>query len=100
MKRLASSLAVFALLFVSACASEQEIAPPPPIPPQPVEKPLGVEIDAGGAERIKSDVTYLASPELGGRGTGEHGAELAAQFIAKRFADLHVAPFGDDGAGK
>ncbi len=95
MKRLASSFFVVALSLLSACASEQEIAPPPPMAPQPVEKPLGVEIDAGGAERIKTDVTYLASPELGGRGTGEHGAELASQFIAKRFAELHLAPLGD-----
>ena len=64
MKRLAS-LAVLFLALLPACA-EQEIAPPPPMPPQPVEQPLGVEIDAGGAARIKGDVTYLASPELGG----------------------------------
>ena len=37
--------------------------------------------------RLRSDMTYLASDELSGRDTGSEGLELAAQYIAKSYAD-------------
>ncbi len=44
-------------------------------------------------------MTYLASPALAGRGTGEEGARLAADFVAKRFEELHLVPYGARGEG-
>jgi Peptidase family M28/PDZ domain/PA domain len=67
---------------------------PPPIAPAP-PPPLAIDDDPASAARIAADVTALASPELGGRGTGEDGARRAADFVAKRFADLGLAPDGD-----
>lgn len=72
-------------------------APPPavaPSPPAPAA-PLAIAPDPRGAERIAADVRFLASAELGGRGTGDPGAKLAADFIARRFTDLKLAPLGD-----
>jgi hypothetical protein len=43
-------------------------------------------------------VTFLASDALRGRGTGDEGARLAADFVARRFADLGLAPEGDRAA--
>jgi hypothetical protein len=44
------------------------------------------------AERIKSDVGFLADDRLEGRGTGTRGHELAALYVAERFAALGLTP--------
>jgi len=43
------------------------------------------------------DVDYLASDELEGRGTGQPGIDLAADYIAEQFRDAGVKPAGDNG---
>lgn len=88
---------------VSACGPEPEpLTPPPPAPPEaPVSAkrapaaPLAVALDPAAAARFTADVGFLASPELAGRGTGDPGARAAADYIAKRFAELKLAPLGD-----
>ncbi|MFB3829770.1 MAG: M28 family peptidase [Bryobacteraceae bacterium] len=42
--------------------------------------------------RYVNDVRYLASPELGGRGTGTPGMEKAAQYIAAQFRSAGLKP--------
>ncbi|OWY72629.1 hypothetical protein B7486_06850 [cyanobacterium TDX16] len=42
-------------------------------------------------------VSYLASDELEGRGTGQEGIDKAAEYIADYFEDCGVKPAGDDG---
>src|SRR5215831_294605 len=49
------------------------------------------------AERIREHVKYLASDELEGRGMGQKGSELAAQYFAKEFGKYGLEPAGDDG---
>lgn len=44
-----------------------------------------------------SHVRYLASDELGGRMTGEKGAELAAEYIARCFEKAGLRPGGEEG---
>ena len=39
-------------------------------------------------ERLRAHITYLASDKLEGRRTGTSGANAAAEYIAKAFADL------------
>lgn len=63
-------------------------------PPEPAVRPLAIDDDPGGAARIAADIAYLASPELAGRGTGDEGARLAADFVVKRFAELKLVPGG------
>ena len=43
-------------------------------------------------ERLRAHVTYLASDKLEGRRTGTNGANAAAEYIAKEFADLKLKP--------
>lgn len=40
--------------------------------------------------RIQAAVKYLASDELEGRGVGTHGLDLAADYIARQFAELKL----------
>ncbi len=43
-------------------------------------------------DRLKKDVTYLASDELDGRRTGTEGATQAAKYIAAEFSKLGLKP--------
>jgi Zn-dependent M28 family amino/carboxypeptidase len=81
-----------ALLALAACAAEPPPLPPPAPTAAPAPPPLAVAADPAAAARIAADVTYLASPELAGRGTGDPGGRAAADFVLKRFRDLGLAP--------
>lgn len=52
---------------------------------------------AGGAARLSSDLTFLASDELAGRGVGSEGIAQAGEFIAKRFRELGFQTDSFDG---
>jgi hypothetical protein len=59
----------------------------------PAEAPLP-QIDK---EKIRAHVKYLSSDELEGRGTGQRGGDLAADYIGKQFASYGLKPAGDNG---
>ena len=46
-------------------------------------------------EKIREHVTYLASDELEGRGTGTPGEEKAALYVEQQFRRLKLQPMGD-----
>ena len=46
---------------------------------------------------MEEDVAYLASDSLLGRETGTKGEQMAADYLAKRFDDIGIAPKGTDG---
>ena len=48
-------------------------------------------------EHIRADVKYLASDALEGRGTGAHGGDVAAEYIAQQFQAAGLQPAGDNG---
>ena len=48
-------------------------------------------------ERMKRDITFLASDECEGRGPGTKGLDKAAEFIAKTFKDSGLKPGGKAG---
>ncbi len=48
-------------------------------------------------ERLKRDVTFLASDECEGRGPTTHGINLAADYIAAEFKKAGLAPGGVEG---
>jgi Zn-dependent M28 family amino/carboxypeptidase len=48
-------------------------------------------------ERIRAHVRFLADDLLEGRGTGQRGGDIAAQYIATQFGLLGLTPAGDDG---
>lgn len=47
--------------------------------------------------RLRADVETLASAEFAGRGTGQPGFKLAADFVAERMRALGLEPLGDQG---
>jgi Zn-dependent M28 family amino/carboxypeptidase len=49
------------------------------------------------ADTMRTHLTYLASDELGGRGTPSPGLDLAATYIAAQFRRAGLEPLGDDG---
>jgi Zn-dependent M28 family amino/carboxypeptidase len=49
------------------------------------------------ADRLKKDISYLASDKLKGRGTGSKGEKKAAKYIAGEFKKAGLSPKGTDG---
>ena len=45
-------------------------------------------------DQLKTDVAYLAADELEGRETGTKGEQMAADYLAQRFAALGLSPKG------
>jgi Zn-dependent M28 family amino/carboxypeptidase len=50
------------------------------------------------AGRIRADVKLLSSDAMEGRGTGAHGGELAAAYVAEQFKAAGLEPAGDNGS--
>ena len=48
-------------------------------------------------ERVRAHVRFLSHDLLEGRGTGQRGGDLAAEYIATQFALYGLKPAGDDG---
>lgn len=53
--------------------------------------------DGAAVARMRGDLTFLASNELEGRGAGTPSADVAAAWIAARFASLGLKPAGANG---
>src|SRR3989337_634400 len=49
------------------------------------------------AERIRAHVRFLSHDLLEGRGTGQRGGDLAAEYIAAQFALAGLKPAGENG---
>src|SRR5256712_10328541 len=64
-------------------------------PGRAAASPAGTpEIDK---EKIRAHVKFLASDLLEGRGTGQRGGDIAAEYIATQFALDGLKPAGDNG---
>src|SRR6266446_7443730 len=48
-------------------------------------------------EKIRAHVKYLSSDELEGRGTGQRGGDMAADYIGKKFASYGLKAAGENG---
>jgi TonB family protein len=48
-------------------------------------------------DKIRTTVKYLSSDELEGRGTGQKGGDVAADYIAAQFQKFGLKPAGDNG---
>jgi Zn-dependent M28 family amino/carboxypeptidase len=57
-------------------------------------EPASVHMDP---ENIRAHVKFLASDLLEGRGTGQRGGDIAAEYIAAQFALYGLRPAGDKG---
>src|SRR5258708_3922391 len=56
-----------------------------------------ISIETPDAEKIRAHVKFLASDLLEGRGTGQRGGDIAAEYIAAQFALYGLKPGGDKG---
>jgi hypothetical protein len=54
-------------------------------------------VELGAAERIQSDVAWLADPAREGRGVGTAGLAAAGAFLEQRLQALGLEPLGDAG---
>jgi Zn-dependent M28 family amino/carboxypeptidase len=85
MKRLGTFLSI---VIVSTCAAfaQNDI-------PAAAQKAM----NAIDAEKIRATVKYLSDDALQGRGTGQKGGDMAADWIAAQFKSYGLAPAGDHG---
>lgn len=99
-------LPILWLAFVACGPAGEPLTPPPPLPPDLPDTQASVKkrenpIETSDLARVGEDVKRLASDELAGRGTGEQGAQLAADLVEQRFKELGLEPFGDgEGAAR
>src|SRR5579864_1209431 len=54
-------------------------------------------MNAIDAEKIRATVKYLSDDALQGRGTGQKGGDMAADWIAAQFKSYGLVPAGDQG---
>jgi Zn-dependent M28 family amino/carboxypeptidase len=59
--------------------------------------PAFVALETINPEHIRWHVRYLSHDLLEGRGTGQRGGEVAAEYIATQFAEYGLKPAGDHG---
>jgi Zn-dependent M28 family amino/carboxypeptidase len=62
-------------------------------PPPDAQKAM----NAIDAEKIRATVKYLSDDALQGRGTGQKGGDMAADWIAAQFKSFGLMPAGDQG---
>ncbi|MSR48061.1 MAG: M20/M25/M40 family metallo-hydrolase [Planctomycetes bacterium] len=79
----------------SAVASAATVAEP--IAPLPADHPLQEALATITADDLRDYEKWLASDERMGRCAGEAGNDEAAEWIARQFDELGLAPLGDDG---
>ncbi len=93
-------LFVLALLGLAACQRDGAASAPTTTPAAATAATPPQAAPVAGspaARRIKADVDALADDRYQGRETGSHGYDLAADYVAARYAQLGLAAAGDDG---
>ncbi|WP_298581496.1 M28 family metallopeptidase [uncultured Luteimonas sp.] len=92
-----------AVLLLSAClaGSACQRAPSPAdagdaaaVPAPSTPRPAN---DTAAGQRIEADVRALADDAMDGREAGTSGYDRAAEYVARRYAELGLAPAGDAG---
>jgi Zn-dependent M28 family amino/carboxypeptidase len=78
----------------------------PPAPVAAKKEPVSVRLPSAAfaametidPEHIRWHVRYLSHDLLEGRGTGQRGGDIAAEYIATQFAEFGLKPAGDNGS--
>src|SRR6201981_267848 len=86
-------LKLFTLLFLGAIVVVSQVAGP--------KKSARVEITAvemPDGEKIRAHVKFLSSDLLEGRGTGQRGGDIAADYIATQFELAGLKPGAENGS--
>jgi Zn-dependent M28 family amino/carboxypeptidase len=91
-------LTVFAAGLTFAQSSKSATSPMPPVPKVAGLPPAAEQAMAAvNPESIRWHVKFLADDLLEGRGTGQRGGDIAAEYIATQFALYGLKPAGDNG---
>jgi len=96
------SIVVMATLKLGAAAEGGAVA----LPSTPKHEVVSVQLPGAAfsamqtidPEHIRWHVRYLASDLLEGRGTGQRGGDIAAEYIATQFAEYGLKAVGDAGS--
>jgi Zn-dependent M28 family amino/carboxypeptidase len=96
-------LSLFALIITAALVAQSSNEPPkssPTTAPQIASLPADAQqaMASIDPERIRAHVKFLASDLLEGRGTGQRGGDIAAEYIATEFSLYGLKPAGDNGS--
>ena len=83
---------VSAFLYAASTRSTKSVLTAPRLSP-----PAFKAMQTIDPERIRAHVRFLADDLLEGRGTGQRGGDIAAQYIATQFALYGLKPAGDNG---
>jgi Zn-dependent M28 family amino/carboxypeptidase len=67
------------------------------VPSVKLPGPAFVALETITPEHIRWHVRYLSHDLLEGRGTGQRGGDIAAEYIATQFAEYGLKPAGDHG---
>jgi hypothetical protein len=88
------NLVLLSLIFLICAVVAQNSSGPMSVHFPPAAITAFQEIDA---ERIRAHVRFLSHDLLEGRGTGQRGGDIAAEYIATQFAVDGLKPAGDNG---
>jgi len=82
-----------------AQSGKSTTSPMPPVPKVAALPPAGEQAMAAiNPENIRWHVKFLADDLLEGRGTGQRGGDIAAEYIATQFALYGLKPAGENGS--
>lgn len=88
------NLVVLSVIFLISAVAAQKASRPMAVHFPPAAIAAFQKIDA---ERIRAHVRFLSHDLLEGRGTGQRGGDVAAEYIATQFALDGLKPAGDNG---
>ena len=92
---LGSVLVAVATVVVCAGQSYQGSAAVPPAPAPRLSSAAFAAMETINPEHIRAHVRFLSHDLLEGRGTGQRGGDIAAEYIATQFALYGLKPAGD-----
>jgi Zn-dependent M28 family amino/carboxypeptidase len=90
-------LKLFGLALVCAAGLTANITAQKKIPGKPASLET-IAPDVIHSENIRAHVKFLSSDLLEGRGTGQRGGDIAAEYIATQFAMDGLKPAGENGS--
>src|SRR5712692_9786404 len=91
---------VYIFFLIAGLSAAPPSSPPKNVSPDPPTRLPGAAVAAMetiNPERIRAHVRFLAHDLLEGRGTGQRGGDLAAEYIGTQFALYGLKPAGDSG---
>ena len=86
----------FSLLTAALAQNSAKPAHAPALAPRPSSAAFAA-METINPERIRAHVRFLSHDLLEGRGTGQRGGDIAAEYIAAQFAVYGLKPGGDNG---